>query len=252
MKVKIILNKQSKFGLVPFNHLPELVQVVQNIVKNNTTAFESIIKPYANSFEEFDLYSFSGIKGFSKVENNALNFQSKKLSWVISSPIEKFVDKLLDEFFKLPSVKIGDILVNPIQTEVMPAPTFHKAIKYLALSPLVLNPKDDASYLPDSEHFSDQLFEITIKRMMNFYGKDALPYNEMTEFQFIPDREYLERMKSQNKDYARMYETVGYGSVKAYLMPFVLYAHPKIHEFIWDAGFGAITQEGFGGLDVLR
>lgn len=251
MKVKIILNKQSKYGLVPFNHLNELYNLILNIIENKYSVFEPIIQPYAKSAKEFTLFTFSGIKGFSKVENNALNFQSKKLSWVISSPVDGFVDKLLDELFRMSVIKVGDILINPIQTEMIPAPNFHKAIKYLALSPLVLQKEEQNAYPPDSETFSDKLFETTIRRMIQFYG-DSLPYNHMTEFQFIPDREYTERMKNQKKEIVRDYDTVKYGKVKTYLMPFVLYAHPKIHEFVWDTGIGDITEEGFGGVDVLK
>ncbi|MCS7028061.1 MAG: CRISPR-associated endoribonuclease Cas6 [Bacteroidia bacterium] len=251
MKVKIILNKQSKYGLVPFNHLNELYQLILGIMESKYSVFEPIIKPYAKTHRDFNLFTFSGIKGFSKVENNALNFQSKKLSWVISSPIEAFLDKVLDELFRMPVIKIGDILVNPIQTEVIPAPNFHRAIKYLALSPLVLDREEQNIHSPESETFSDKLFDSTIRRMIEFYG-DSLPYNQMTEFQFIPDKEYLERMKNQRKEVAREYTTVKYGKVKTYLMPFVLYAHPKIHEFVWDTGVGDITEEGFGGVDVLK
>lgn len=251
MKVKIILNKQSKYGLVPFNHLNELYNLILSIIENKSSIFEPILKPYAKTIKDFTLFTFSGIKGFSKVENNALNFQSKKLSWVISSPVEGFVDKILDELFRMPVIKVGDILVNPIQTEVIPAPSFHKAIKYLSLSPLILQKDDHNIYSPESETFSDKLFETTIRRMIEFYG-DSLPYNHMTEFQFIPDKEYLERMKNQKKEVVRDYDTVKYGKVKTYLMPFVLYAHPKIHEFVWDTGIGDVTEEGFGGVDVLK
>lgn len=251
MKVKIILNKQSKYGLVPFNHLNELYNLIISIIESKYAIFEPIIGPYAKNAKEFTFFTFSGIKGFSKVENNALNFQSKKLSWVISSPVEGFVDKLLDELFRMSAIKVGDILINPIQTEVIPPPNFHKAIKYLALSPLVLQKDEQTIYTPESEAFSDKLFETTIHKMIQFYG-DSLPYNHMTEFQFIPDKEYIERMKNQRKDIVREYDTVKYGKVKTYLMPFVLYAHPKIHEFVWDTGIGDVTEEGFGGVDVLK
>lgn len=37
-----------------------------------------------------------------------------------------------------------------------------------------------------------------------------------------------------------------------YLLPFTLHAHEDVHLFIWQTGIGALTEEGYGMLDVVR
>ena len=37
-----------------------------------------------------------------------------------------------------------------------------------------------------------------------------------------------------------------------YLIPFFLHAHPKVHKFIWDCGFGFYGTHGYGMIDIVQ
>jgi CRISPR/Cas system endoribonuclease Cas6 (RAMP superfamily) len=37
-----------------------------------------------------------------------------------------------------------------------------------------------------------------------------------------------------------------------YLLPFTLHAHPTVHKFIWEAGVGALSEQGYGMVDLVK
>jgi CRISPR-associated endoribonuclease Cas6 len=84
----------------------------------------------------------------------------------------------------------------------------------------------------------------------------ASEIEQFYQFQLIPDKDYLQKLLLEDKKAARSYFLYEKGEVAneliGYTFPFQLYAHPKVQEFIFLAGFGEATNQGYGMLDVVR
>jgi CRISPR-associated endoribonuclease Cas6 len=206
-------------------------------------------------------YNFSGIKGQSKVTSDGLFFDSPKVTIVFSSLNENFVNSFVDALFEYQEVRLGTMLLKPFQVFREVVSFDNKSVKYICLSPLVPIsdglPKDEIKKFipPDSETFSDLLYDSTLTRM----EKSELFSNEdiklFSDFYFEPEKDYMAKTKLHEKKFSRIYHTNNKGTqveLRGYTLPFLLSAHPKVHEFIFHSGFGEVTQEGFGMIDFAE
>ena len=75
------------------------------------------------------------------------------------------------------------------------------------------------------------------------------------KFQVVPDMVYVNKLKEQQKKFARIYAVydmdVKY-EVRGYTLPFTLYAAPEVQDFVFKCGLGAFTHKGFGMLDLAN
>ena len=73
------------------------------------------------------------------------------------------------------------------------------------------------------------------------------------KFQVVPDMVYVNKLKEQQKKFARIYAVydldVKY-EVRGYTLPFTLYAAPEVQDFVFKCGLGAFTHKGFGMMDL--
>lgn len=244
MRVKItFLKAQQSIQTVPLHH--------QKLVSSFVEFVSSQIgmKP--------DYYNFSSLKGTSKVQNGLMRFISTRISLVISSSDEKFIRAFSDWVNMQPMVHVGKLKLLPRGYQVIAAPDFATEMKYVCISPIVIadpeqNP-DTAQlvYSPSSQEFSDHLYNTMMDRLEKFgFSEDEL--NQFAEFEAIPDAGYIQKLDEIGKKYARSYKNNNDVAMTGYLIPFTLHAHPKVHQFIWDCGLGALTRQGYGMIDVVR
>jgi len=185
-----------------------------------------------------------------------MKFLSTKVTLVISAPDAEFFNKLITEIFSRPYISVGKLNLIPKNKEMLADPVFQKRMRYLCISPLVLtNPDIDPDVnqeiiSPVSTEFSDALFNGTLDRMEAAgYSEDKLA--QYAEFEVKPDREYVEKIQDSGKKFARYYKSSKGNSMMGYLLPFTLHAHPDVHEFIWNNGAGALTDQGYGMVDIV-
>jgi len=132
-------------------------------------------------------------------------------------------------------------------------------MKYICISPLVLlepsfNDDQGKRFIsPETEAFSDSLYESTLQRMGSIgkYNEDQL--KDFFRFQIVPDAKYLHKIKVSQKKFARIYpmydQDVKY-EVRGYTLPFTLYAAKEVQEFLFIGGMGKLCHKGFGMLDL--
>jgi CRISPR-associated endoribonuclease Cas6 len=106
---------------------------------------------------------------------------------------------------------------------------------------------------PESDEFSDLLYDNTISRM-EAYGKfSAEQLASFYKFQIVPDRDYIQRIQTSHKKFARIYPLYDNDvkfEIRGYTFPFTLYAAKEVQEFVYENGLGYFTHKGFGMLDV--
>ena len=244
MRIKIsFLRDQSSSNSIPLHHQKLLSGALHDIASSVTT------EPVS--------FNFSSIKGTSRIQNGFMKFLSTKVTLVISSANADFLQKLIDEIFTRPYLSVGKMNLVPKGKEVIGDPDFQKRMRYLCISPVVLlNPDLDPDTTqemvsPVSNEFSDALFNGTLDRM------EAAGYTEeqlaqYAEFEVKPDREYVEKIMDSGKKFARFYKSNDGNTMMGYLLPFTLYAHPDVHDYIWKNGSGVLTDQGYGMVDIVQ
>jgi CRISPR-associated endoribonuclease Cas6 len=151
-------------------------------------------------------------------------------------------------------------MLTPIEVEKEIQPEITNATKFVCISPVVLlNPSlfDGGAKRfiePESDEFSDLLYDATISRM-EAYGYTTDELANFFKFQIVPDREYLDRIRNNGKKFARIYplydQDVKY-EVRGYTFPFTLYASKEVQEFVFTCGLGVFANKGFGMLDIAN
>lgn len=251
MRVRIIFLLKNKGSYVPFHHQFLLAQLK-----------ESILIDKENKFSGFNNYTFSGIKGQTKVSKNGLHYYSSRVTVVLSSPNQSFIDYFLHQLFEHKEVQVGNLQLVPENVEKEIIPLFSTdAVKCICISPIVLVDPANSDLqtkkfiAPDSDIFSDLLYESTMSRMEKSGSYTSEQIASFYKFQLIPDKDYLQRLREGEKKFARIYPVYHQFTkheVRGYTFPFTLYAAKEVQEFLFNCGLGALTHKGFGMLDVAN
>jgi len=236
---------------VPFHHQYLLAQLLKGI----------LIRGGKTEFADYKWFNFSGLKGQTKVSRNGLHFYSNKVTLVVSSFNKEFLDYLLKQMFSYQQVEVGNLLLTPEYAEKEHLPAFEESMKYICISPLVLldpsfNDDQGKRFIsPETESFSDLLYESTLDRMgrIGRYKEDQL--RAFFRFQIVADSNYLHKIRVSQKKFARIYsmydQDVKY-EVRGYTLPFTLYAAKEVQEFLFIGGMGKLCHKGFGMLDIAQ
>ncbi|PWJ42967.1 CRISPR-associated endoribonuclease Cas6 [Sediminitomix flava] len=245
MRIRVIFSLKNKGAVLPFHHQKLIGSLIKDVLGNEYP-------------EDEVLYSYSGLKGQTKVGREGLHYFSKRVTIVFTALSEDFLQLLIKKFFSQPYWTLGNLILLPERVEKEGVPSFSEAVKFLCISPLVIldtpsNTRNKEFIYPTLDEFSDYLYESTMHRMERSGKFTAEEISSFYRFQIVPDKGYLERIARQEKKFARIYTLIIDGSIKevrGYTFPFELYADPRVQEFIFTCGFGELTHKGFGMLDV--
>ncbi len=234
---------------MPFHHQYILAQFLKGL----------IVKGGKEEFYNYNFFNFSGLKGQTKVSRSGLHYYSSLVTLVLSSQSEEFIDYLLEQVFATSKIELGNLILSPEYTELEAEPILEVSNKFVCISPLVLitpafNEEAGKRFInPDSDEFSDLLYESTLTRMekSGWYSPEQM--ESFFKFQVVPDMVYVNKLKEQQKKFARIYAVydldVKY-EVRGYTLPFTLYAAPEVQDFVFKCGLGAFTHKGFGMMDL--
>ena len=251
MRIRLIFSLKNKGAYLPFHHQYILAQFLKGL----------IVKGGREEFFNYNYFNFSGLKGQTKVSRSGLHYYSSLVTLVLSSPNEEFIDYLLEQVFATPKIELGNLVISPEYTEQETEPELETSNKFVCISPLVLltpsfNDESGKRFInPDSDEFSDLLYESTLTRMerSGWYSQEQM--ESFYKFQVVPDMNYVNKLREQQKKFARIYSVydmdVKY-EVRGYTLPFTLYAAPEVQDFVFKCGLGAFTHKGFGMLDLAN
>lgn len=251
MRIRIVFSLNNRGGYVPFHHQFLLAQVIKGLV----------LLGARKEFINYIQYNFSGLKGQIKISRKGLHFYSSRVTLVFSASDKEFLDHFLSMLFDQKELMIGNLQLIPEAVENEDPVAIGDSVKFLCISPIVplpasFNDEGGKRFIsPESEEFSDLLYESTLSRM-ELSGKfSAEELSQYYKFQIIPDKEYIDRIQSSHKKFARIYplfdSDVKY-EVRGYTFPFTLYAPQPVQQFVYEHGLGYSSHKGFGMLDVAN
>lgn len=251
MRVRVIFKLRNKGAHLPFHHQFILAQFLKGV----------LIEAGHQDFVHYDRLNFSGLKGQTKVSRNGLHYFSNLVTLVLSSDNKDFLDHLLERIFTYEDVQLGNLNVSPLYTELEEQPDYQEEMKFICISPIVPikasfnDPASKRFIVPEEDEFSDYLYESTMQRLEASKKFTNEQLASFSKFQFVPDVEYLNKLRAKEKKFARIYslfdQDVKY-EVRGYTLPFTLYAAKEVQDFLFNCGLGAYTHKGFGMLDIAH
>ncbi len=251
MRTRIIFSLKNRGAYVPFHHQFLLAQFIKGLL---------LFGP-DQSFKDYSRFNFSGLKGQTKVSRKGLHFYSSKVTLVFSCTDPAFRNYLLAQIFGQKDIQIGSLHLVPDSVEDEPPVTLGEESRLLCISPIVpvqagFNDERGKRFIhPQSDEFSDLLYESTLQRMEASGRFTAEELAAFYRFQIVPDADYLQRMQELGKKYARIYPLYDNDvkfEVRGYTFPFTLYAAPQVQQFIYENGLGYFCHKGFGMLDMVH
>lgn len=250
MRVRITFKLKNRGNYLPFYHQHLFSQLIKGM----------LVSGQDSKFNDFDLFSFSGLKGLTRVGRQGLQYNSNRVSLVLSSMNKDFVDHVLKLVFQRKSVSVGALVLEPEYVEKETEPEFGNSSRLICLSPLVIlkaqfQDEESKRFInPMNNEFSDFLFE-TLLANMEKSGIKVEQIEDYHKFQLVPDEDYLEKTKRNGKKFSRVYtmydQDLGY-DVRGYTIPFQLYAPKEMQQFIFNCGLGNYTHKGFGMVDLAN
>ncbi|MEM9324922.1 MAG: CRISPR-associated endoribonuclease Cas6 [Bacteroidota bacterium] len=250
MRVRVTFKVNNKGAAIPFHHQFLIAQILKGLV----------VASGADQYNNYPYYSFSGLKGLTKVSREGLHYNSNRVTIVLTSPNASFVDFMINKIFEQDEIAIGSLVISPESVDQELSVDFGEMTKFICISPLVLlpasfNSNEGKQFIePGTDEFSDLLFESTVKRMEE-YGIDVDSIDNLQKFQVVPDLAYINKIRQSQKKFARVYSMfdrdVKY-EVRGYTFPFMLYAPAEVQEFLFTCGLGHYSHKGFGMLDIAN
>ncbi|MGE0588414.1 MAG: CRISPR-associated endoribonuclease Cas6 [Cyclobacteriaceae bacterium] len=249
MRIRIVFSLKNRGAYVPFHHQFLLAQTIKGLILIGGN----------KAFAEYQQYNFSGLKGQIKISRKGLHFFSSKITLVFSAADKDFLDYFLGVLFAQKDLTIGNLQLQPESVENEEPVTITDSVKFLCISPIVLlqgsfNDESAKRFIsPDEDEFSDLLYDSTISRMEASGKFSAEQLATFYKFQIVADKEYLNRIQTSHKKFARIYPVFDSDvkfEVRGYTFPFTMYAPQPVQQFVYENGIGYFSHKGFGMLDV--
>jgi CRISPR-associated endoribonuclease Cas6 len=251
VRIRIVFTLKNKGAYVPFHHQFLLAQTVKGLIVAGKSA----------AYQQFTHFNFSGLKGQTKISRKGLHFYSSRVTLVFSTSDKGFLDYFLGVLFEQKELVIGTLQLSPVVVEQEEPVSVSESVKFLCISPIVtveaaFNDEAGKRFInPETDEFSDLLYEATIAQMQSSGKFTAAQMAEFYKFQLVPDKDYLNRIQASHKKFARIYPLydadIKY-EVRGYTFPFTLFAPPAVQQFVYEHGLGYFSHKGFGMLDMAN
>lgn len=234
---------------MPFHHQYLLAQFIRGLLMFGPD----------KSYHGYTHFNFSGLKGQTKISRKGLHFYSSKVTLVFACADRAFLTYFIAQLFEQKEIMIGSLNLTPDSVEDEAAVEIHGESRFLCISPTVPIPasfNDDRGkkfITPDSDEFSDLLYDSTLARMGETGQFTAEQLASFYKFQIVPDPGYLQRLQESHKKFARIYPLYDNDvkfEIRGYTFPFTLYAAPEVKRFVYENGLGYFCHKGFGMLDI--
>ncbi len=251
MRIRIVFTLKNKGAFVPFHHQFLLAQTVKGLVVAGKNP----------GYQQFTHFNFSGLKGQTKISRKGLHFFSSRVTLVFSTSDKGFLDYFLGVLFEQKEIMIGMLQLVPELVEHEEPVAVSESVKFLCISPIVVMPaafNDESGkrfISPETDEFSDLLYDYTISQMQSSGKFTPEQLTDFYKFQLVPDKDYLNRIQSTHKKFARIYPLYDLDikyEVRGYTFPFTLFAPAAVQQFVYEHGLGQFSHKGFGMLDMAN
>jgi CRISPR-associated endoribonuclease Cas6 len=210
----------------------------------------------ATSTKGFKLFTYSMLLGKAKVRGDHIAFEQTPVEWLISSPVNEFVQHLVNGAFeKGQEIAIGRegeqarFLIGQIET--LPPPVFSGTMRFTCLSPITASKVEGLSADPDDtavlachylrpweEGFSQAIRDNLLRKHKLVTGVEIAP----TDFAIRLDEAFVRRRNGRITKNINFKGT----NIIGFMAPFEASGDPRLIQAGYEAGFGEKGSMGFG------
>ena len=254
MRLSVTIEANREISL-PVNYQHLLTAVVYDLLGSADAEYARSLHDDGYGGEggrRFKLFTFSWLRGRGRVLGSTITYAPGQLTWLLSSPVDEFVQHLATGLLTTGTLKVGSASL-PIQAVgTLPSPlaageTRSILNRFTCLSPIVASvPRNEghARYLKpeDGAEFSEAIRRnLTHKYRLLHGAEPADPCFEM-----IFDPEYLARSGGGTK--LVTYKEI---QIRAAFAPFTATGSSELISLGYEAGFGEKNAGGFGMVERL-
>ncbi len=255
MRVNFTLLPLSRKAVLPINYNYFLTSLIYKFIGNSSQDYSTFLHDegyrLGESKKGFKLFTFSMLQGGEyRADHGEIVFLSGHVRWEISSPVNDFIQHLIEGFFS----EGREIVIGPEGGEVrflvecvetLPRPEFKEKMSFTCLSPITVSQSVNTPgglkchYLrPWEDGFSETIRNNLAKKYRLVNG------NEIGDgaFRIKIDTEYM------NKRSGKITKKISFKGtdIVGFMAPFEVIGNPELVEIGYEAGFGEKGSMGFG------
>ncbi|RFM23635.1 MAG: CRISPR-associated endoribonuclease Cas6 [Candidatus Thermochlorobacter aerophilum] len=254
MRLKLTLIQERRKESLPVSTNYYICAAIYRALERSSPEFSGLMHRRGYSSPEgrrkFKLFTFSNLNvPERKIEGTRLISFSKKISLMISSPVEDFLQHLvtglfLDGYFFIEHARFrkGDI-------QTLPDPEFSETMEFSMLSPMVVSvmrPDRSKEFL---KYNDERLPTVVLKNLLAKY--QAIHGHsfegDVSTFAIRFSEKYLTRRQGKVEKLIKIHEGRAEEThIKAILCPFTITAPIELIKVGYDCGFGEKNSVGFG------
>jgi CRISPR-associated endoribonuclease Cas6 len=261
MRVRFTLFPVKQRTILPINYTYFLTGLIYSIIGASSMDYSRFLhdRGYrldATSAKGFKLFTYSMLMGRTRVLGDRIAFEQTPVEWLISSPVNEFVQHLVNGTFeKGQEVAIGRegeqarFLIEQIET--LPPPVFSRSMRFTCLSPITASKVEGLSADPDDtgtltchyirpweEGFSQAIRDNLIRKYRLITGEEIAP----SDFAIRLDEAYVSRRNGRVTKNINFKGT----NIIGFMAPFEASGDPRLIQAGYEAGFGEKGSMGFG------
>jgi len=255
LRVKFTFLPISRKAALPINYNYFLTSLIYKFIGNSSRDYSAFLHDegyrLGESKKGFKLFTFSTLRGGKyRADHGEIVFQSGHVRWEISSPVNDFIQHLIEgAFAKGREIIIGQeevevrFLIESIET--LPRPEFKGTMRFTCLSPITVSQSVSTPagmkchYLrPWEDGFSEAIRNNLAKKYRLVNGNEIGD----SDFRIKIDTEYM------NKRSGKITKKISFKGtdIIGFMAPFDVIGSPELIEIGYEAGFGEKGSMGFG------
>jgi CRISPR-associated endoribonuclease Cas6 len=251
MRIKIIFNI-GKGITIPINYNYLLASAIYRFLDQSNPEYAYFLHEdgYNLGDKRFKLFTFSQLMAQKReIRDNYIHFKSL-LTWLVSSPQEKFLGSFAASLLDQRVICIGDNTLSVKDVDIPKIPRFQERMYFRCLSPITMSTKREFRgeiamhyLLPDEPEFSELIKQNLIRKYETIYGRK--PKDDSFRMGF--DEDYIARRDGQITRLIR-YKDI---DIRGILCPFRAYGSPELMFVGYECGFGDKNSAGFGMVEIF-
>jgi len=222
---------------------------------------EKYSEPYFSSSKYdktllMDLFSYSPFLVKEKIidgDNNRIKLLSKRMYWILSSPVAEHVHCCAKNLFMDKKIEICGNKLNVTGILKINEPVFEDKMKFICLSPIsivkkIINARKNYVYYDYNENVSP----IIKNSLENKYRKVFFQDPPKSDLKIKFDHNYINKRNGRVMKLLSVVESDGFArKVKGIFAPFEIEGHLDLIRLGYYTGFGDMTQYGLGIVDIV-
>ncbi len=258
MRLKLTLIQERKKESLPVNTNYYICAAIYRALERSSPEFSGLMhhRGYSSPKDrrKFKLFTFSNLNvPERKIDGTRLISFSKKISLMISSPMEDFLQHLVTGLFSDGYFFIEHARFQKGDIQVLPDPEFSETMEFSMLSPMVVSvmrPDRSKEFLKyNDERLSAVVLKNLLAKYQAIYGHAF--GGSISSFAIRFSEKYLTQRQGKVEKLVKIRE--GHAEethIKAILCPFTITAPIELIKVGYDCGFGEKNSVGFGMVKV--